>query len=464
MSEVIDDSARGKKGRRQLLAMAGAGGVAAMAAVLGHKNGAEAGHDATNVLHLGEVNSTPLDGGLSGRTDVGTNTDDFGFSISNAGTGEAAGGLYVTGQGGKPVIEADILEGEGPAVQGVAGAGETFGQGTGIGVQGISGSGPGVQGISGSGSGADGTSDSGIGVSGGSQDGPGVRGDSQNGPGGEFNSQSGPGVSAYSPGGTGAAGFSDTGFGVEGFCPAGPGVKGHSDTANGTEGVTNTGIGVLGRSDSGDAVVGHSQSASGVFGFSGVAEEDILTLHGFGASGVQGVNVSGDGFGVSGFGPTGVIGEGRDAGVLGIVSSSPADDVNGNVEQAGVRGDAVGCTRKGPCEPGIGIGVHGRSEAGTGVRAEVLDPAGIALDVIGKARFSTAGAGAVPQSAASAFVANEAVQPNSHVSVTLTGDPGKRQLNWVEIVAGGFNVHMTDVPPPQRTAVDFTYLVVEPPA
>ena len=88
---------------------------------------------------------------------------------------------------------------------------------------------------------------------------------------------------------------------------------------------------------------------------------------------------------------------------------------------------------------------------------------GLALEVTGRARFSTAGAGAVPQGQNSAFVANEAVTANSHVTVTLVGNPGSRQLQWVERNSGlGFTVHLTSAPPPGRPETDFTYLIVEP--
>jgi hypothetical protein len=79
---------------------------------------------------------------------LGTNTDGFAVGIDNVGTGETAGGLYVTAQGGKPVIEADIVEsGQGVAVQGVSSCCENFGTGPGTGVQGLSGTGVGVEGI-----------------------------------------------------------------------------------------------------------------------------------------------------------------------------------------------------------------------------------------------------------------------------------------------------------------------------
>lgn len=46
-----------KKDRRSLLILIGAGGAAAVAALFSRNGGAEAGHDATNVFHLGEDNT-----------------------------------------------------------------------------------------------------------------------------------------------------------------------------------------------------------------------------------------------------------------------------------------------------------------------------------------------------------------------------------------------------------------------
>jgi hypothetical protein len=110
---------------------------------------------------------------------------------------------------------------------------------------------------------------------------------------------------------------------------------------------------------------------------------------------------------------------------------------------------------------GSGIGVLGRSGSGTGLRGE--SASGLALDVAGKARFSTAGSSTVPQGQNSVFVANAAVTADSHVSVTLAGNPGARQLHYVSRSPGaGFTLNLTSAPPPQRPQTPFTYLIVEP--
>ena len=84
----------------------------------------------------------------------------------------------------------------------------------------------------------------------------------------------------------------------------------------------------------------------------------------------------------------------------------------------------------------------------------------LALEVIGKVRFSTAGAGVVAAKAYTAAVSNPAVTTVSHITVTFTGDPGRARVAWVERHADtGFTVHMSSRP---RSAVPFTYLIVEP--
>jgi len=117
---------------------------------------------------------------------------------------------------------------------------------------------------------------------------------------------------------------------------------------------------------------------------------------------------------------------------------------------------------------GQGVGVHGDTFDGIGVRAQCLgaavpgQPTGpeLALDVIGKARFSTAGSGAVPARSPAAAVLNSAVTAVSHITVTFTGDPDKASVAWVQRVAGiGFRVHLSSRP---RWEVPFTYLIVEP--
>jgi len=49
---------------------------------------------------------------------------------------------------------------------------------------------------------------------------------------------------------------------------------------------------------------------------------------------------------------------------------------------------------------------------------------GLALDVHGRAKFSTAGAGTIPAQQNSVVVSDPAVTADSHITMTLTGDPG----------------------------------------
>ena len=65
--------------------------------------------------------------------------------------------------------------------------------------------------------------------------------------------------------------------------------------------------------------------------------------------------------------------------------------------------------------------------------------------------------------ASNVFVPFNALTGDSHVTVTLTSDPGGRSVRWVERIAGsGLRIHLSDVPPPRRIETSLTYLVVEP--
>jgi hypothetical protein len=145
------------------------------------------------------------------------------------------------------------------------------------------------------------------------------------------------------------------------------------------------------------------------------------------------------GRGVVGTGPHGVVGFGTDS---------------------GASGEGVGVSGNSP----VGIGVAGHSSEGIG--GSFSGP--IALQVAGSAKFSTAAAGSLPAGQDSVFVASSAVTAVSHITVTLTGDPGqvastpgtKAVLVWVERRPGtGFVVHMSR---PVRFTTPFTYLIVEP--
>jgi len=170
---------------------------------------------------------------------------------------------------------------------------------------------------------------------------------------------------------------------------------------------------VLGESDSGTGVEGRSQSGPGVNGNS---------------EGGPGVAGGGNGWaGVHGlcWGGPGVVGETFGAG-------------------PGVEGNA----------PGEMPGVRANSASPDGPR-----DGGLALEVNGKAHFSTGGAAAVPARMSAATVANPAVTAHSHITVTFTADPGRVALAWVERQPGtGFVVHLSGSP---RWDVPFTYLILE---
>ena len=202
------------------------------------------------------------------------------------------------------------------------------------------------------------------------------------------------------------------GTGVSGVSGSGGGVAGFSESGHGVFGGSSSGTGVLGHSDSDAGVRGHSNTGPGV---SGISESDV-----------------------------GVTGLGRGRGTAGVSGMSMG------IAGAGVAGaaDEAGST-----------GVVGKSTNGVGVSAH--SQAGIALDVAGKARFSTCGAGTIPQGENSKFVPNAAVTGLSHISVTLTSNPALREVRWVERVPGsGFRVYLT--PAVLRPATNFTYLIVEP--
>jgi hypothetical protein len=342
------------RSRRALIA-AGLGGLAATAAhALGRPLTTRAGHDATNVLHLGESNTAPADAVTRVETDVDSNA----FVVRNASTAATAGPtIRGLGSGGSPVIQAEC-DGPAAAISGVS-SGPGFGEAGQFGLGGDAG----VQGISGSG----------VGVVGQSQSGPGVSGHSASGVGGEFSSESGFGLTVGGPAHVG------------GFAP---------DFSLGVDN-ENTGL-----------------SGGGIYAISRGGKPAV----------------EGDAF-ESGFSPG-----------VGVQGVSGGNETFGQ---------------------GPGVGVQGIS--GTGIGVQAISSDGMALDVVGKARFSTAGSASVAAGQNTAVVANSAATASSHVSVTLVGDPGPRQLRWVQRSPGvGFTVHFSGGPPGQRPQVPFTYLIVEP--
>ncbi|MHB1162703.1 MAG: hypothetical protein ACYC3V_20585 [Chloroflexota bacterium] len=248
-------------------------------------------------------------------------------------------------------------------------------------------------------------------------------------------------------GGAGVCGDSESGAGVHGSTSGGnPGVLGRNE---------GSGPGVMGQGISGHGVAGQSSSGAGLFGSS---QSGI---------GVGGNSLSSAGVVGQSQGSTGVHGQSETgAGLFGFSRSGPAGTVGlAPASAPGVQ--AISGTRGDPSAP------------------PQLD-GGLALQVVGKAQFSTAGSGTVSAGASSAPVANSSVTGKSHITVTLMGDPGSDAswlpgsnteetgssgeapphlagavtVQWVERRPGqGFVLHLSGKAK-QRTP--FTYLVVEP--
>lgn len=358
--------------RRRLLTLMGVGGAAALASVLTTKE-AQAGHDGTNVLHLGEGNTTPP----GSSTGVGANVNGFAFGVDNFHTGDA-GGIHGRSVGSLPGVQG---VGHTPSFAGVFGVSSLepaphpigFGKGSGDGVRGMSGSGNGVRGESETGAGVSGHSDSGVA--------------------GNFFTNSGKALQV-----TGVVDITADFAGRE--------------------------VVIIESNHAGEGALSANARVGGI-GVEGAAfptEQELEFEDQKAGYGVRGIAMSAEG----GYG------EGPGVGVHG--------------------------------QSGSGTGVLGISQSGTAVEARSGvegDGTGIALLVRGKSMFSTAGSAVIPAGQSSVFVANGAVTSESHISVTLVGNPGVRALQWVERAPGtGFTVHLTTAGP--KPATPLTYFVVEP--
>ncbi len=120
-------------------------------------------------------------------------------------------------------------------------------------------------------------------------------------------------------------------------------------------------------------------------------------------------------------------------------------------------GGALNARREGA---GAGDGVRGE-RAGTGAGAGVHAIGPVGLHVEGKSKFSTVGSGLVLAGTNSATILNTNVTAGSHISVTLTSDPGNTAaVVRVSRAAGvSFTVRLSS-----NVAVDteFTFFIVEP--
>lgn len=385
MDEITESPSRdGVRSRGNVLALLGGAIAGAVTGALGRPGRALAGHDGTNVMHLGENNFAPA--GFS--TGVAGDLDGFAFGVTNDNTGIESGGIHINTSGARASLQANQFA---PGDASVA----VFGlnHGTGIGVHGAGGTG------------VEGGSNAGTGVRGGS-----VTGDAIVGEGGHF------------------------------------GVKGRG-TAGGVIGESENGFGVAGTSDTESGVSGSSQSGTGG-SFSTNGGDFAVHIGGNAVEFALGVDnvLVGDRAG-------GMLAISR-GGKPAIEGDALPSEFSPGVGVQGVSGSDQ------TFGDGPGVGVQGIS--GTGVGVEAISEGGLALNVVGKAAFSTAGAGTVPQGQNSVFVANPAVTAESHISVTLVGNPGNREVRWVARAPGsGFTVNVTPAPPNQRPATPFTYLIVE---
>jgi hypothetical protein len=222
---------------------------------------------------------------------------------------------------------------------------------------------------------------------------------------------------------------------VRGESPAGHGLEGESQSGRGVSAHSETGVGGFFSTDSGQALQTIGYAAVG-------ASNDNFALH---VDNLAGSAAAG-----------GILSTNHGGGKPAIEADALPGAFGPGV---GVQGVSGGGTTFGQ---GPGVGVQGISGSGVGVEAICVGD-GAALRVSGKAKFSTAGSAVVPAGAESVFVANAAVTSASHISVTLTGDPGARSVRWVQRSPGsGFTVYLTSQPPKQRPATPFTYLTVEP--
>ena len=200
----------------------------------------------------------------------------------------------------------------------------------------------------------------------------------------------------------------------------------------------------------------------------------IKAVNDKGGGGVQAIQQALD---VNGTGYTGALGNAvQGVGCCGVIGVKPYWSLTIGGASWGMAHDAAGQNHITGASLGVlgthhtplptvspNTGVYGISNraGGIGVHARSGHTDADALRVGGRARFSSVGAGIVAEGAKSASVAVPGVTAGSHVSVTLTGDPGNQAaLTWVERNPGvGFTVHLNRN---AGVATPFTYFIVEP--
>jgi len=142
-------------------------------------------------------------------------------------------------------------------------------------------------------------------------------------------------------------------------------------------------------------------------------------IHGNNLNGGPGVEgTSATGVGVRGQGAVGVSGEGSSVGIAGKGSRGVVGEGFVGVEAQGTSGGVIALSEG-------GAAVHGQTNYGVGVSAlSPLTGSGVALLVRGKAKFSTAGSGVIPRGEDSGEIQSISITPESHITVTFTGNPG----------------------------------------
>ena len=206
-----------------------------------------------------------------------------------------------------------------------------------------------------------------------------------------------------------------------------------------------------------------------ISGYGGASASD---KGGFGLAGQGGKGVPNDAGGVGVLGSGGGPSDNRGDGVWGITNSPGSAGVFGFNFGVGpaVRGYSAVVTGQRPSPTGNGVGVEGTSGGGKGVHGAASAEGGIGvlaehtgsgrgLAVRGRAGLSTCGNDTVAAGRKSKTVSNSAVTAKSHVTVSLTSDPGSAQTLWVQRQAGSFTVHLTSA---VSNATSFSYLIVEP--
>ncbi|MGH6795402.1 MAG: hypothetical protein ACREDD_00175 [Methylocella sp.] len=178
-----------------------------------------------------------------------------------------------------------------------------------------------------------------------------------------------------------------------------------------------------------------------------------------------------------------IIAEGNTSGLVASATHKDCDAISGVASATsgtatGVQGVTESAAPNFDQNPRVLCGVHGFANTGTGVRGDSVSgfgvsaasPQGIALKVEGKAAFATAGNGAIQAGMSHITVPETHVTSQSHITVTLNGNPGNRAIfcpwrraaavDWIERIAGvSFVIHLSKT---LANNTPFSYLIVEP--